>query len=615
MGPLNSDSLPNLLRLQSLKNVSGRRKVLPGAQYLQDLENYESDVGGTSQPMLDIPPPEMMDNSTPQASDIRANVVQPTEQPMQEEEPSMWSKLGQSLANFANYSMPKEGSSPQTPPIETAQVEASEGLPVGVQATPQGGADPRFLGQLGSALSSTGQAVKDYFNPSKREQMGYNNEQERQNTQIKMAGGDPNQIRQSTDQGFMQDIEKAMQNPWQDSVYGSSDIVANHPALQQEFKQKTGIDFEPVIAKQVSEYEAAMKGVEDSLNGIQTALGEKEEGIKQRILNNQSTDADKFYIGLALLLPLVIGATMGKEAGIGALGGAAKGIADVYARRDKDLRTDEESLLDIAKQQGVNAEKLGNLNLEKAKLRPTLEKNLPDQPNEHLLGMSEVTWTNPDTGQQESAVRIMPGLVAKSEYVNRPDGLKEMRKAASELSEVKSYVDELDDLTNDVVKIASQLKDKNFFSKMFSTVMSGQAPGALSKITEDVIFDGRKVNAGTLLEEKLGFLANAYGQAKQLGQLDRAAQNHMQKLMNNPTSSLASPRDVVNQMLEIRKLAQRGLVKSAENKGFISDFLKEEMEEKNNQLLQGLNQKESDNRTQEIKKKMLQSETNYANKI
>ncbi len=131
-------------------------------------------------------------------------------------------------------------------------------------------------------------------------------------------------------------------------------------------------------------------------------------------------------------------------------------------------------------------------------------------------------------------------------------------------------------------------------------------------MTEDVMFDGRMQNAGTLLEEKLGFLANAYGMAKEIGQLDRAAQAHIKKIIENPTSTLLTPRDALNQVLEVRKLAQKGLVENATNRGFYPQFIIKDLEERNSGLFGKLNQKDEDKQVAEIEKKLSQNEFNYA---
>lgn len=626
---LNADSLPNVLRLQSLKNVSGRRKVLPGAQFLEDLENYESDVSGIAPPSapaptgLNLPEPEMGGELTPQSYDIRANSVQaPEEQGMTAEEPGFWSHVGKALADYISPQKRAEMSeknqamlskargmeaAPQVPPIETAQVQEQEGLPP-VTASEQAYKGPQMPEQSPGVWG----AIADYFSPTKRAEMGQYTSDLMTDAQLKAQGKNPAEVRGRVHEQYAQDVEKAMEQPWQYAAYGSAEQVATHPALQEQFREITGIDFEPQIAAQVSQYEEAMKAVEDSLNGEQTALGEREEGIKQRILSNQSTDADKFYIGLALLLPLIVGGFFGKEAALGALGGTAKGMAEVYGKREKGLREDEQTLMDIAKQKASNIEKLAGINLEKAKLRPSLEKNLPEQPEKHLMGLEEVRWVNPETGKEERAVEILPGMVAHGKYVATPERYKMMEKAAMELAPVKTYADDVNDLTNDVLEIVSQLKDKNVFSKMFTAIASGTTPGALSKITQDVVIDGRPVNAGVALEQKLGFLANKYGMAQQLGQLDRAAQNHIKKIMDNPTATLLTPQDAINQMLEVRKLVQNSVLSDLKNKGFIPDFTQKNFEEKNTALFSRLNQDEQSKRLEQIKREALKNETNYA---
>lgn len=629
MTSLNSSgSLGNVIsRLQGLKNVSGR-KVMPGAEFLQNLEEVDTDVSGTAPalpnfanfapPSQNLPESDLGGELTPQSYDVRANVVNSPE--TEQEESGFFSKLGKSLADYVNPQKRDEmskynqslmdkarGTNIQSPPIETAQVDMQEGLPP-VTASEQSYQSPKAPEGSGGIWGS----IADYFSPTKRDEMSQYNNELLTDAQLLSQGKNPSVVRSEKNEGFNQEVQKAMEQPWQYSAYGSANEVANSPVLQAKFKEVTGIDYEPQIAEQVSAHEAAMKGVEDSLNGIQTSLGEREEAIKQRILNNQSTDADKIYIGLALLMPLLVGGLFGKEAALGALSGGAKGFADVLGRRQKDTREDEASLLDIAKQKAGNEEKMANINLEKAKLGPSIRKNLPEQPNQHLMGMKEIEWQDPASGEVRKAYRVKPGLVAQGEYMTSEEGKKDMLKAANELSSVKSYVDDINSLTNDVVNIASQLKDPSVFNKMFVSILSKKDPGTIPKVTQDIMFNGRKVNAGAMLEEKLGFLANKYGMAQQLGQLDRAAQSHIQKIMANPTTTLLTPQDSINQMVELRNLAQQGLVREATNKGFVPEFLIDDMEKENNSFYGSLNQRDQDKRTADIKQKINKNETNYA---
>ena len=524
---------------------------------------------------------------------------------------------GKVLPQFSNRNI-----TPENTPVENAQIGIQdENAQTGIQdenaqtginsENAQTGMNEYKSPQVPEVSPGFFGAVKDYFSPTKNSQMEDYNAQVVQDAQLRAQGKDPIQVKAQIEADRKAAEQKALERPWQYAAYGSASEVANSPALKAQFEQITGIDYEPQVKAEVSAHEAAMQGVEDSLNGINKQLGEREEGIKQRILNNQSTEADKYYIGMALLMPLIVGGFFGKEAALGALGGGAKGIAEVLGGRQKEIREDEASLLDINKQQSANTEKLANMALDKAKLGPSIRKALPEQPEAHLMGMEQGKWVDA-TGKEQRGVEIKPGLIAKPQFLNSKEAVSDMRKSANELSEVKTYVKELDDITQDLAEIIPQLKDPNKVWKAMASYLRDRVPGSLSAMTQDVMFQGRMQNAGTLLEQKLGFMANTYGMAKEIGQLDRAAQNHIKKILENPTSTLLTPRDFLTQILGVRELAQKGLVESATNKGFYPEFVIQDLEERNNELFGGLNKVENQKRLAERKKQALQSETNYA---
>ncbi len=207
---------------------------------------------------------------------------------------------------------------------------------------------------------------------------------------------------------------------------------------------------------------------------------------------------------------------------------------------------------------------------------------------------------------------MKPGLIARPEFLATKEGKSDMLKAANELSEVKSYVDEVNDLTEDVINIVTQLEDPSFAWKGLTSILSGKSPTILSKMTQDVMVDGRKVNSGIALEEKLGFLANAYGMSKEIGQLDRAAQSHIKKIIENPTGTFLTPQDSLNQILEVRKLSQNGLMRQAANKGFYPDFVMQDSQQANSPLFNKLNQSEDEKYNEQLKRKAFQGDVNYA---
>ena len=617
------NSIGNVMhKLGGLKSVP--RRVKDPLEVLQNIETEDADVSGTAPPPPQLPDftnflptqpntPEsdLGGELTSQSYDVRANTVTPPEQNPQQS-PGFWSGLGSALHDYVNPSKRREmreqnqaisqraQAAAQAPPVETDTVDLQQEIPLRAK-------QPESSGGIGGAIS-------DWVNPTKRDEMKAYNKDLLQDSQLRAQGKNPDEVRLQAqqEQNLTHDQKRALQDPWKYSAFGSAEQVANNPALSAEFKEITGIDFEPQITKKVAQHEEAMKGVEDSLNGLNTELSDQAEGIKQRILNNQTNDEDKYFIGMALLMPLIIGGIFGKEAGLGALGGTAKGFADVLEGRQKSIREDEGSLLDLSKQQSANQEKLSNIGLEKARLGQDLRKNLPQDPDSHLVGMREAEWEIPETGEKVRGVEVKPGLIARPEFVSSKEGKADMLKAANELSEVKTYVDELNYLTEDVIKIVNQIEDPNIAWKGLTALLAGKSPTILSKMTQDVDLDGRKVNAGVALEEKLGFLANAYGMAKEIGQLDRAAQNHIKKIIDNPASTFLTPKDSLNQVLEVRKLAQKGLVRGAANKGFYPEFIIRDMEKVNNPLFQGLNQSEDEKYNEQLKKKAFQGEMKYA---
>jgi hypothetical protein len=160
--------------------------------------------------------------------------------------------------------------------------------------------------------------------------------------------------------------------------------------------------------------------------------------------------------------------------------------------------------------------------------------------------------------------------------------------------------------------ILGQLKDKPFWKKAHIGPINSLIPGSLSGMSDLVKWKGQMVPAGPLLESELGILANQYAHAQDLGQLDRAAQAHMDKLIGNPTKTLLSPQDVENQVMNVRSFVQNELINKTKNKGFLPEFVINSMNESNVPLHGKLNKKQQDKRTAEIEKKLAQEEMNYA---
>ena len=575
----NPKGLDSVLRLSGLKNAIGRR-VLPGAEFLQDLEPAPTDVSGTAPALPNFanlaprnePQADLGGELSPQSYDVRANVVEPAVQaPKEPEGVPIFSTIG----NYLKKAFTPENKNPNA--IVNRKIP-QENIPTQPQ--------PSALERFGNYISNAEQNIKNAYRTETLPPVEENIPQQPTQNFLQLP-----QQEVVAQEDMEAAIARAQEQPWQFAAYGAANEVANHPALEAEFKKVTGIDFTPQIKEQVTQYEAAMKGVEDALHGNNQQLAPIEEGIKQRILSNQATDQDKYLIAAALLMPLLVGAVFGKEAGLGALGGAAGGLAGIAENRANAIREDEEALLNLNKQRQGNLADLANIQANKAKYGQDLQKNLPNQPNEHLIGLNSIEFKNPETGEVEQEYEVAPDLYAKGKYVANQKSLDDMLKKANEITGVKDFVYEVNNLTNDVVNAVSQLKNKNIFKQAFIAAVQGNIKGSLSHLTDKIMVDGREEIAGPYLEQKLGFLANAYGRAKDLGQLDRAAQTHWSNIVQNPTATLTSSAASINQMINLRDLVQKDLVQRVKNRGFEPSFIIRDLSQQNEEFLKKPNTK------------------------
>lgn len=611
---MSSNVLSRLSKLGAV--MPSRRRVLDPSD-MEEEENYVPDVSDVAPIPINEPTPTAEGGISPESFDVRANqIIEP-----KEAEPNLHENVGRALGELARKNTEIEA------PIEAEQRESAENIsPVGTRQAPQ---ESGFWSKLGSSLNNLsinsglllGRGVKNLSNeisqaksPEGREELARNllekekkyeglnlgaeNYAKKEAPQILEERESANQAKK---QEFLDNIANGMENPWTQSVYGSSDEISKFPELQSELREIAGVDWEPEIAEQVKKYEAALDEISKGYRDTGRELDSQVEEIKKRIEANQATDMDKWYVGLSLLLPLVVGGFFGAEAGLSTLGGAAQGLANAAQQKEKMIGADQEALANLSKLKIANQELQGGLELKRASVPQEVRKNIPKDEMAHLVGQGERVWVDPRTGQERRGVEIRPGLVVPAQKIQSKERLERFEKAADKIAEERVYGEQINDMTDDVIAIASKLKDQNALLKGFAGIAAQSLPGALSFLTEDIEWDGRKVNAGQLLEQKLGFLANAYAQANKLGQLDRAAQNHIDRLILNPTKTLTSPQDSITQMLEIRKLVNRGILRSAENAGFDTDLLASEMGEKNRDLFGRLNAKEDQKLWQERK--------------
>lgn len=639
MTSLNSSgALGNIIsRLSGLKNVSGRR-VMPGEEDLENLDNLETDVSGTAPPMPNfsnlMPPTENTPEAdlggqlTSQSYDVRANTVAPPSQEPPQEEGGAFYKLGQYLKSSLTPSLSPEFSrqfpnvktNAQVPPVETAQVDMQEGLPPVTaseqEAAPQDmsfwsklkaeATKPYHEGAIGNAVGGALDYLKEGYTP-KIDEAVY----ERNPALTKPpALVEQEQQKQAVDQ---QDLDNAQMNPWQVAAYGATDAFANNPELVAGFQEYTGIDFDEQQKELTAKYEKVLSDIDKGLIENDASYDEQEKRIKERILRNEGTDADKYYIGLALLMPLLIGGLFGKEAALGALGGGAKGIADIFKGRMEGTRKDEEALSDIYKQRGVNAIKKGELEVEKMKIPAEVKKNLPKDEYEDLKGMDIYTFKDPTTGEVVAqGPEVMPDLYLDLKYGNTAKKREGATEKAYKLEEEKAALERANEATSDVVKAAMQLKDPGIMSKILAYALSEDSNGALKKIVRqqapEIMVDGRKQNAAVYIDSKIEQIKDAYRRNEQMKAFTVTVANHIGNMAENPQYSGLKPRDLVDQMLILRDRGQKFFVDRASAQGFLRQPLENKFGKLNRGLYQGLNKKEEVNQLERDKQLMHASE-------
>lgn len=580
--PYRSEGIGNIARLSGLKNVSGRRKVQPGMNFLQEQEEPEENYSGIANPEAQVenmPQADMGGELSPQAYDVRANEVL--------EHPKQYEKKFSGLGVDTGQYMDEAKQPPQKEPVDF----------LGLGKTLKGYTETLIplseeKAQADERKRKIFEGSRNKIEESRQERRGIPVEQQREN-----------QINQSAQEKLqnLEKVESGQANPEGEAVYGSTDEFFRNPDLQKEFATYSGINFNEAQKDLITKYEAILTGADEDLAAIEGEYDYQMAAIKNRIDSGNSTTMDKFYIGLALSMPAIIAGVFGKEAGIGALGGAAQGLASISSQRENRSIEGEKSLAAINKEKGNISAKRAELGIKRAGIPEDIKKGMPKDEKEFLKGKEIVEWTDPESGERRQGVKIKPGLVALPEYITSKDKDTEMTKEANDINDAKTPTENIIALTSDIIDVSSKLKDNSGLGSIFSSFMTKKIPDLSSLTGQKVEVNGREVNAAIYLEHRLKLLTDAYRQAKGMKALTQTVQEHIDGLFRNPASSFQSYSDTIDQMLYTQDLAVQNLVSNARNHGFSPDILKEEMLEKTNKIKERLNRKEEYKEVSELR--------------
>lgn len=593
------EDMNDLMRIRNLRSLSSRLRGR-GDQELNDIMNPEMD-GASQDPYaedMSLPPPELLPppNANNSSIDVRANEINlPGQEP---EQPGIFSRLGSGirgmLSSLGSGRTPEQDDESMTPPQETPIAPPTQNITQPSQIeTAQAMGEPL---QAGFFPSLSG--IKDWFNKdaeikantpltpaqmefyenlpeAQRQSMpGYGKRYEMAKAQVVKTP----QMEQ--DAQFMQKIDEAAQNPGKMVVPGSASMILEDPVLSSDFKQVTGIDYEPMIAEELTKYERV---IEEAIQGIQadlSTLDESELKIRDRISKGQLTTQDKILMGIALFLPVIIaGLVGGKEGAVGALGGGAEGLAKGLALQGKNLREDEDILRDISKQKTEKRLKQADLGLSLPGLKDKLRSSLPKD-DELFKGMTKVTINTPQ-GDVEG-YQILPGVIAEPTTIYDKESKKDAQKAGRELSHSKQVVTELNEITDNILDVLSKTNlPENVLAQAYQHVLTDKVPAIDSKLGETIDYKGRKVNSAVILNNQMALLKDAYRMMKKMRAFTNTVQEHTADIMSSPYGSFLTSEDLADQMRSVRELSQNRLINEAISNGFLVEPIMSDLSRQN----------------------------------
>jgi hypothetical protein len=603
-------------RLQGLKNVSGRR-VMPG-NYAEELENESAPYQVEEEKLPRLPQePEPAQNTptmerggsvTPQSYDVRANTV---EQPPEQE--GMFSRLGRGL---------RESFTPKISPEVQARIDEQRAMEEQVPSE-----EPALQQEEPNVFSRLGQWFKESNTPSispetKQKSEALANQPSAFSLTPKFKEHFPEvyknnpAVREKIDQAAQLDqeaLDRAMENPNTTVAYGATNEVANSPELIREFEEYTGINFDKQMQSTTAKFEKLLDDRQKGITSNEQMYDEQQKRINDRINENKATDSDKFYIGLALAMPLIVGGIFGKEAGIGALAGTAEGFGNVFKRRDQGIREDEAQLAKINQNRSHNQFEQGKLDLERIKIPSTVKDQMPEDEYKDLKGMNLVEYKDPKTGKVvASGAEILPDLELDLKYGNNEKSRTDSRKNAHELSIEKAALEGANKATSNIAKAALQLKDSGVLSKILAYGLSNDDNGALKKTIRqtapDIVIDGRKVNSAVYLDSQLEIVKEAARRNEGLKAYTQTVASHFGNMADNPQYSGLKPQDLIDQMLVLRDRGQNSLLERAAGQGFLKQPLISKFAKANKELFGELNRKEDQKELQKAKDELLKSE-------
>jgi len=591
----------------ALSRLSNRRKVRSVGNeeepYVPDLSGIDS--GADQLPMTS----ELPGEDSPQSYDARANKIVD----VQEQQPDFYD-MGQNLANFVNIrgqqEQPQQDQEPMKSrmaipqPVSLPRQEPMQQPPPVDQSPSTQADDPGFFSRLGSGLSNIlgglkeeaakpyepAESVKkglksagDYITSDFRE--AFKTTEDRAQEQLAQQ-----QTQEERQLNIGQEIQQSVEEPWEHAVWGATDMVAQSPEARNELK-RLGFDISDEELNAIGNAEASISNLTDLELQAQNAWNDDIAGLRQRIEENIATDRDKYLIGLALLMPLILGITLGPEAGLGALSGGMKGYADVLSQRDKNIREDEKTISELTKLKRGSQIETEKLKLQSLEIPSKVKKAMGDHPQSHLEGYKGMWRTNPETGEKEIAkVELAPGLLADADYIPDKETRNKKIEEAKSLNDEREDVQKLQKSTNRIAQIVTQIDEPGWMTKFFNNWTLDSKRDLKPLFGKTIMLDGKKVNAAVILAKEIQEMVDNRRRAMKIRGLGPQVVAHTEELFTDPLGHFTNPEDLMDQVSQMYTDSRDLLAENARRKGFDKDHLLDDFRENDRNLWQYLNE-------------------------
>jgi hypothetical protein len=263
---------------------------------------------------------------------------------------------------------------------------------------------------------------------------------------------------------------------------------------------------------------------------------------------------------------LVIGGIFGKEAGLAALAGGAKGYADVLGNRQKQISADQEALANLT-------EKDEEMALKRETQEAKGQRGTPTQ-----------IIKNPQTGEETSYQKVAPDLWVPQYIMENPVLKESLNKDLNDYKKLRGEVNSLDQDTKQFLEVATQLKESGVPWKIIQNIMTATNPKTIKWVSPEITLNGRQQNSGLALNAALARIKMKIASTEHLGQLDAAAQRVANEIVANPFTSLASVEDAMALIWDLREKEHNSLNQNAARNDFYTGGMADKMRAEDEQL-------------------------------